>query len=248
MCKRKHQRTPQLDESRSFTGVGSLDLLEPRLGRVHAAGGAPRAGALVGVPFLPKNRGTGVSKRGAGPSRAGRRNRAAEQGKQSNGQLGHGPWRACGRRCAARRRSSRWPRPAPRTGSASRRSCRRRRPSRPDEVEAEIHQPTSSYARVRLCRELELLPVSARVRLRSALPRRMRATYSRAAAPGSAPRDRALHLHQESGSPQRQQARARRPTCRWHLRYFLRRAAARAPRRRRPAPAARGVAVASTSA
>ena len=51
---------------RGFTGVGSLDLLEPRLGRVGAAAaGAPRAGALVGVPSLPKNRGTGVSKQRA---------------------------------------------------------------------------------------------------------------------------------------------------------------------------------------
>jgi len=70
---------------RGFTGVGSLDLLEPRLARVRAAGGAPRAGALVGVPSLPKNRGTGVSvskQRGEPPSQAAPR-RPAKQSKPS---------------------------------------------------------------------------------------------------------------------------------------------------------------------
>ena len=72
---------------RGFTGVGSLDLLEPRLGRVRAAGGAPRAGALVGVPSLPKNRGTGASKQWA--ERLAKQSKLSthgdEQRKQHNG-------------------------------------------------------------------------------------------------------------------------------------------------------------------
>jgi hypothetical protein len=47
-----------------------------------------------------------------------------DRGVEQNGnQRSNGPWRACGRQCAARRPSSRWPRPAPRTG------CCRRSPS-----------------------------------------------------------------------------------------------------------------------
>jgi hypothetical protein len=45
-------------ESGLVTGVRSLDLLEPGLGGVRAAAaGAPCAGALVRVPFLPTSTG-----------------------------------------------------------------------------------------------------------------------------------------------------------------------------------------------
>jgi hypothetical protein len=40
------------------TGVSGLDLLEPRLGRLHPTGQGPRGGTHVRVPFLPRTQHT----------------------------------------------------------------------------------------------------------------------------------------------------------------------------------------------
>jgi hypothetical protein len=127
------------------TGVSGLDLLEPRLGRLHPTGRGPRGGALVRVPFLPRTQ--THSFRFSTPESRGSRT-GDDRGVEQNGnQRSNGPWRASGRRCAARRRSSRCPRPALRTG------CCRRSPS----IVVKTHAFACVLAALSIVQPLELL-------------------------------------------------------------------------------------------